>query len=184
MENTEYPSGADGDTADRVIRQAEMRVTEILEEMEQFGEGLELLKLQTGLIDLFRSAGFELSEKRRETAVVLNNNGFSYARLADTLGVSRGRIQQLITGVGAPKRSGVIETEMRVAAGQMRTAGATDTEIIDTLVPKIRGYKSGDRITTRQIAEMLSVDESAVRPVATKVDAEKRQKKHPEPTAG
>lgn len=177
MAENETGATGGGPHIDDILERGSDQVDHLLDLVNLVDDEIERLRLQTGMIEMLREAGFALSEQRRQTAVSLNSSGISYAKLADILGVSRGRIQQLITGVGAPKRSGVIETEMRVAAAQMRMSGASDIQVVESLVPKIRGYKSGSRITVPQIAQMLSVDENITRPVVAKVDGELRRKK-------
>lgn len=140
-------------------------------------EIVERLQAQTEVIDLLKNAFYHLGELRKIDTIEANTSGYSYADLAAALGVTRGRIQQLVTGVGTPVRVGVIEAEMMVEAAKMRSQGAGDKEVVETLVPQLRKRKSADRFSLAQIAKMLDVKESLVRPVLIRVDKDLRKQK-------
>lgn len=150
-------------------------LSQMVEEVEEVDDGLERIKLETLVLDALRDATYQLSEYRRETAFLLNKvEGQAYSTLADELGMSRGRIQQFVTGIQSPRRPGVIEADMRVRSAEMRAAGASDSEIVRQLVPAIRERRSGERLTLEQVASMLGVSESQVEPTLHAVDQQRK----------
>lgn len=149
-----------------VVDSAELedRAWDIYSQVEQVEDVLDRVKMQTHMIAVYRDIVKQFSDDRREDVAYLNRTvGLSYGELADELQMTRGRIQQLVTGISGPKRPGVIELDARIAMAEMEATGAPMSDIVKALVPRIREHRGGQKLSADQIAKMLGVDEETVK---------------------
>jgi hypothetical protein len=134
-----------------------------VDEVAAIQDPLARIQMATDLIHAVRAAGEELRDIRHVAAVTLNHSGWGYQRIADALGVTKGRAQQLVQDMRATRRPGVIEVEALKTVSAMRSAGASDAQIADEVVPRIRSRRSGKYMPWAQIAGILEVDENWLR---------------------
>jgi hypothetical protein len=102
-------------------------------------------------------AGEELKDIRRNAMLELHAAGLGYGAIADIVGISKARAQQVITAMTSPPRPGKIEMETRIAAAELRAANIPDPAIAVRLLPFIRSFPGGDKLTNKTIAAMLDM---------------------------
>jgi hypothetical protein len=126
----------------------------------------------TKLLEQLRDAGSEARQVRITAVQTLHALGWGYQRIGDEIGVGKARAQQLVIEAKQVRRPGVIETQTRLAATEMRASGASDQEIAEKLIPAVRAYRGGDKVTAKAIAAMLDVPITVVKPILKQVDAD------------
>lgn len=137
-------------SAERLLAQAVAQVTAIPDDLVRAQVATEL---QAAIADAAKT----VRTIRRDAVAALNAAGWGYSRIADELGVNKARVQQILNESRPARRDGVIATEMKLAAARMHGAGVEDQEILEDLVPRIRGYRGGNTIGAEAIAEMLDL---------------------------
>lgn len=145
------------------VEQLENEAWDVYSKIEQVSDVLDRAKYQTAMVDAFRNIVKQLSDDRREDLHTLNKeHGYSYGVLSEELKMTRGRIQQLITGITSPKRPGVIEMDAKLTMATLEAKGASMDDMVKELVPRIQAHRGGDRFTAERIASILNVNTSVV----------------------
>lgn len=117
----------------------------------------------TAFMAALAGAGEEVKAIRKDAMAALQDQGLGYGRIADLVGISKSRAQQILAGLVQPARPGRIEVEARLRAERLRASGSTDRQVAAALVPWIRAQPGGTRFEARKVAAMLSVPEPAAR---------------------
>lgn len=114
------------------------------------------------LLNHLNDAILEVKDTRYVAMKKLNEQGVSYTALAETIGLSKSRVQQILTHMAPTKRMGRVEMEARQEAQRLRDAGKSDADIVKETVPRLIALRSAERYTPAQIADMLNVPTSLV----------------------
>lgn len=115
------------------------------------------------LMESFKQATAEIKDIRIEAVQTLNAIGWAYQKIAEAMGISKPRVQQLLNAPDVPRRPGILEQRTRVLAAEMRAKGtANDKGIAKAAVEHVRGSRGGANWSTAQIAEWAEVDEDLV----------------------
>lgn len=123
----------------------------------------ERLVAASRLMHAVRAASEELRDMRHEDVVRLTDEvGMSYSEVGELIGTGKTRVQQIRQSLRPVRRPGIIEMETRLAAAQMSASGASDADLAAALVPQMRSYKGGDRLTIEQMATILGLDEATI----------------------
>lgn len=121
-------------------------------------------KTTTEFLTRLLAANEQVGEIRKEAVKTLSDIGWGYQRIADFLGLSKARAQQLSSRMPAVKRAGVIETQTRIMVAELRASGASDDEIVKRMVPRVREYRGGAKVTAQQLSEWLDIPEEQIAP--------------------
>lgn len=115
------------------------------------------------LMEAMKTAVTEIKDLRIEAVKSLSNVGWGYQRIAEALGVSKPRVQQLLNAPDVPRRPGVLEQRTRVLAAEMRAKGkASDRDIAVAAVEQVRRARGGMNWSIEQIAGWADVEEALV----------------------
>lgn len=107
-----------------------------------------------------------LRDLRRDTIVELNTeHGMGYKTIAAALGISEGRVAQIVKDWRTAPRPGKIEVDARVEASAFRTQGMSDEDLVFRMVPRILLQRGSQALTAKDIAAILDVKPSLVSPV-------------------
>jgi len=126
------------------------------------------------LMEDLKRATSEIKDIRIEAVQTLNSIGWGYQKIAEAMGLSKPRVQQLLNAPAVPRRPGVLEQRTRVLAAEMRAKGtASDKTIAKAAVEHVRGSRGGTNWSAAQIAAWADVDEDLI--AAADVDYEASQ---------
>ena len=93
----------------------------------------------------------------------LNESGMGYGAIAAELGITKGRVQQLLDSGIKTRRMGKVEVTASTEAAALRRRGASDDEVVEVVIPKLMEIRSAERYEPQDIAGMLNVPVSVVR---------------------
>lgn len=135
----------------------------LVEDLRNIPDPLEQALAAGRLMESFKSAVSQSKDIRIGAVQTLSGIGWGYQRIAESLGVSKPRVQQLLKAPAVPRRPGILEQRSKVLAAEMRAKGrASDSDIAFAAVEQIRRSRGGANWTTEQIAGWIEVDESFV----------------------
>lgn len=138
-------------------------VAALVETIRNIPDPLEQALAAGALMESFKEAASEVKTLRIAAVQTLSSVGWGYQRIAESLGVSKPRVQQLLNAPDVPRRPGVLEQRVRVLTAQMRAAGkATDALIAQAVVEQVRGSRGGMNWSAEQIAGWADIDESFI----------------------
>lgn len=138
---------------------------------------LQRAQATTDILQSVTDAAQELREIRSDAVIEVNESGMGYGKIADALGISKVRVQQILDAIGRTPRMGRVEITARTEAARLRERRASDEVVVDTLVPKLIAIRSAERYEPAAIAEMLDVPVAAVRGPWSKARREKEKNK-------
>lgn len=133
-------------------------------------------RVATEFMDTLRDVSEQVRDLRRESVVALNDSGMGYQQIADLLGISKPRAQQLVNGWKNPKRPGVIEVEVRLALAQLHSRNASPEEIAGIVVPLVLSKRGGDKVTLKDLSDLAGVPQKVLKPVLAKEKARLAEK--------
>lgn len=137
-------------------------VRRAVESLREVPDDAERARVATQLLDALLAANAEVKAVRVDAVIALNNAGFGYGAIAKALGLTKARVQQLVNDMSTPRRPGTIERDLSTAAADLRAKGATDQDIVTTLIPQIRARRSGVSIAPENLAAAMGVTDIAL----------------------
>lgn len=144
--------------------------------LEAIRDPLERAQSATELMQRIVTANEQIREMRHQDVAWLNDKlegpGYTYEELSELLGVSKPRIQQLVNNYREPRREGTIAVAMKVPLASLHRRKASDEDIVRALLPRIRSYRGGPRLTVEQVAEILDIPAKTLKPLMAVIDAE------------
>lgn len=115
------------------------------------------------LMESMKQAASEIKVIRIEAVQTLNAIGWAYQKIAESMGISKPRVQQLLNAPDVPRRPGILEQRTRVLSAEMRAQGtASDKDIAKAAVEHVRSSRGGTNWSASQIAAWAEVDEDLV----------------------
>lgn len=120
-------------------------------------------QLSTAALKTVVDVNARLRDMRRDAVLTLVfDRGMRQTDVARLLGVSVGRITQIVKDWRADPRPGKIEVDARLDAAAMKSDGATDEQIAAALIPKILDQRSPAVFPAARLAQILDVKPSIV----------------------
>lgn len=115
------------------------------------------------LMEELKRATSEIKGIRIEAVQTLNAIGWGYKKIAEAMGISKPRVQQLLNAPDVPRRPGILEQRTRVLAAEMRAKGSpNDKTIARAVVEHVRSSRGGANWSATQIASWAEVDEGLI----------------------
>lgn len=148
-------------------------VDRLIDELQQMPDPLNQALAAGALMEVFKQAISEAKNIRFEAVETLSNVGWGYQRIAESLSLSKPRIQQILNPPQVPSRPGILQQRSKVLAAEMRAKGqATDGDIAEAVINQVRHSRGGTNWSTKQIATWADIDESFVKSADTRFKQE------------
>jgi hypothetical protein len=149
------------------VAAAEEKLANVIRDAGKIKDPLVRAQACGDLLALLAEASVEAKNIRYEAVKSLNDGGMGYGTIANHLGVTKTRLQQVLQTIPPTKRMGRVEMEARQFAQKLRSSGADDQAVVDAVVPRIIEIRSAERYTPAEVAEMLNVPTPIVKPAWT-----------------
>lgn len=147
------PAAVRADAALKAAISSTRRVKDPIERAQTAGD----------ILNLFAEGSRSLKEIRDDAVRELNDSGMGYGTIAAHLGITKGRVQQLLDSGLKTKKMGKVEVTASTEAARLREQGASDKVIVETVIPQLLEIRSSERFEPQDIAGMLNVPVTLVR---------------------